>query len=151
MAHTYTNLLIHALFSTQDRRPFLDRELKPKLFAYRAGIMNNLRVKPVLINGPRDHVHLLFVLPAEPVPFGFNGEAESQLLEVDSRALARPALVRLADGIYGVQRQSVEPGEGPAIHLLNKKCTIAKLTYREEVLALLQKHGIEYDPRFGLE
>ncbi len=26
-----------------------------------------------------------------------------------------------------------------------------KITYREGVLALLQKHGIQYDPRFGLE
>ena len=28
MAHTYTNLLIHALFSTKDRKPMADAELK---------------------------------------------------------------------------------------------------------------------------
>jgi hypothetical protein len=29
MAHTYTNILIHALFSTKDRRPWLDYERFP--------------------------------------------------------------------------------------------------------------------------
>jgi hypothetical protein len=32
MAHTYTNLLIHALFSTKDRQSMLDAELKTRLF-----------------------------------------------------------------------------------------------------------------------
>ncbi len=34
MAHTYINLLTHALFSTRDRKPCLDAELKPELFSY---------------------------------------------------------------------------------------------------------------------
>jgi len=63
MAHTYTNLLIHALFSTKDRRPLLDARIKTDLFSYMGGIISQLKGKPVLINGPSDHVHLLFVLP----------------------------------------------------------------------------------------
>ena len=64
MAHTYTNLLTHALFSTKDRQPLLRPEIEWDLYAYRGGIIASLRGKPVLINGPKDHVHLLFVLPA---------------------------------------------------------------------------------------
>jgi REP element-mobilizing transposase RayT len=64
MAHTYTNLLTHALFSTKDRQPLVRPEIKSDLYAYMGGIITNLRGKPVLINGPKDHVHLLFVLPA---------------------------------------------------------------------------------------
>jgi len=32
MAHTYTNILIHALFSTKDRQPWLDAEVREELF-----------------------------------------------------------------------------------------------------------------------
>ncbi len=32
MAHTYTNILIHALFSTKDRPPGLDAEVAAELF-----------------------------------------------------------------------------------------------------------------------
>ena len=63
MAHTYTNLLTHVLFSTKDRQPIIRPEMKSDLYAYMGGIITNLRGKPVLINGPKDHVHLLFVLP----------------------------------------------------------------------------------------
>jgi len=63
MAHTYSNLLVHALFSTKKRAPLLDAELKVELFSYMGGIIAQLRGKPILIGGPKDHVHLLFVLP----------------------------------------------------------------------------------------
>jgi hypothetical protein len=49
MAHTYSNLLVHALFSTKDRAPLLDAELKPQLFSYMGGIIAQLRGKPILI------------------------------------------------------------------------------------------------------
>ena len=46
MAHTYTNLLTHALFSTKDRRPLVRPEIKSDLYAYMGGIIANLRGKP---------------------------------------------------------------------------------------------------------
>ena len=50
MAHTYTNLLTHALFSTKDRQPLIRTEMKSDLYAYLGGIITNLRGKPVQIN-----------------------------------------------------------------------------------------------------
>lgn len=32
MAHTFTSLLAHFIFSTKDRRPYLDAEIRPRLF-----------------------------------------------------------------------------------------------------------------------
>jgi len=64
MAHTFTNIVIHALFSTKQRRPYLDAEMKQELFPYMGGIILKLNGQPLLINGPSDHVHLLFVQPA---------------------------------------------------------------------------------------
>jgi hypothetical protein len=39
MAHTYTILLIHALFSTKDRQPLLRDESNSDLYAYMGGII----------------------------------------------------------------------------------------------------------------
>ncbi len=150
MAHTYTNLLIHALFGTQDRRPFLDPELKPKLFAYRAGIMNHLRVKPVLINGPKDHVHLLFVLP----PSQSLWDLMEKLKANSSKWVHEHWPCRRSFGwqtgytAFSVSQSSLERVRQ---YIFKQALHHRKITYREEVLALLQKHGIEYDPRFGLE
>jgi putative transposase len=39
MPHTYTSVLVHLIFSTKDRRPYLEAEVRPRLFAYMGGIL----------------------------------------------------------------------------------------------------------------
>jgi hypothetical protein len=39
MAHTFTNLLTHVIFSTKDRRPFVNANLKSRLYPYLGGII----------------------------------------------------------------------------------------------------------------
>jgi REP element-mobilizing transposase RayT len=63
MAHTYTNILIHALFSTKDRQSWLTPEIRDEAFCYLGGTINELGGQSLLVNGPRDHVHMLFVQP----------------------------------------------------------------------------------------
>jgi putative transposase len=65
MAHTFTHLLTHIVFSTKDRRPFLDTELKSRLLPYLGGIIRELDGKALIINGPADHVHILASLAAK--------------------------------------------------------------------------------------
>ena len=49
MAHTYTNLLTHLIFSTKDRVPSLDADLKARLFPYLGGI-SDVRVNYMRID-----------------------------------------------------------------------------------------------------
>ena len=63
MSHTYTNILIHALFSTKDRQPWLVPEIREEAFSYLGGAVNALGDQSLTVNGPRDHVHMLFVQP----------------------------------------------------------------------------------------
>ena len=63
MAHTFANLLTHAIFSTKDRQPLISRDLKPELLAYMGGIVRELQGKCVAANSMPDHVHLLLWLP----------------------------------------------------------------------------------------
>jgi REP element-mobilizing transposase RayT len=63
MAHTYTSLLSHIIFSTKGRVPMLDSELKTRLFSYMGGIVRDLGGVALSINGPTDHVHIPASLP----------------------------------------------------------------------------------------
>lgn len=63
MGHTYSNILIHALFSTKDRHPWLREEVRRELFAYLGGTVNKLGGQSLIVNGVADHVHMLFVEP----------------------------------------------------------------------------------------
>ncbi len=150
MAHTFTDLLIHALFSTQERRPLLDDELKPQLFAYLGGIVRNLRGELLLVNGPSDHVHLLLLLPA-PL-------SVSDLIEkvkggssrwVHERWPARSSFAWQTG--YAAFSVSHTDRERIRKYIANQEEHHRRVTYQEEVLTFLKEHEVEYDPRFVFE
>jgi REP element-mobilizing transposase RayT len=63
MAHTYTSLHYHFIFSTKNREPWIRRDIEERLWAYLGGIASQHDLKPILIGGIEDHVHLLVGLP----------------------------------------------------------------------------------------
>ena len=44
MAHTFTNLLTHIIFSTKDRMPTLEPDLKQRLFPYLGSIFRERKI-----------------------------------------------------------------------------------------------------------
>lgn len=59
MAHTYTRLLVHVVFSTKDRAPLITPETEPLLFRYIGGICRSLDSPLLASGGTADHIHLL--------------------------------------------------------------------------------------------
>ena len=56
-------ILVHTVFSTKDRRPFLrDKPLRDELHRYLGGILTHLECQPIIVGGVEDHVHLLCAL-----------------------------------------------------------------------------------------
>lgn len=147
MAHTYTNLLIHALFSTKDRRPLLDTRIKTDLFSYMGGIISQLKGKPVLINGPSDHVHLLFVLPTTLSLADMMEKLKANSSKWAKANSPRGSLFAWQEG-YTAFSVSQSNLERVTEYIAHQEEHHRKLTFQGEVLALLKKHGISYDPRF---
>jgi len=63
MAHSYTKILIHYVFSTKNREKIMTAPLQERLWAYMGGIANGNNMKTLAIGGIEDHVHLLISLP----------------------------------------------------------------------------------------
>src|SRR5262245_23733274 len=62
MATTLTSILVHATFSTKERRPIIPADLLPDLFAYGGGICRDMKSPLLHAGGVEDHVHLLLSL-----------------------------------------------------------------------------------------
>jgi len=62
--HTFHSSLIHCVFSTQDRQPFLATNIRERLWPYLGGIARANEMKALAIGGVSDHMHLLLSLPA---------------------------------------------------------------------------------------
>jgi putative transposase len=147
MAHTYTNVIIHALFSTKDREPLLNTEVKSELLDYLGGAVNRLGGQSLLVNGPADHVHMLFVQPAalpladvmEKVKASSSGWIKRRF--ADCRSFAW----QTGYAAFSVSKSHVERVRqyiaGQVEHHRN-------VSFQEEVVAFLEKQGIKYDPRY---
>ena len=147
MAHTYSNLLVHALFSTKGRTPLLDAELKPELFSYMGGIITQLRGKPLLIGGPKDHVHLLFVLPCSLSVADLMEKVKGNSSKwVKNRWQNRSHYAwQTGYTAFSVSQSNLDSVK---IYIASQEAHHRRITFQEEVLAFLKKHEIAYDPRY---
>src|SRR4051812_9255421 len=64
MAHTYTRLRYHIVFSTKLRHPWIDVPMRPKRHKYLGGGIRDEGGKALIVGGVEDHVHIFAGLPA---------------------------------------------------------------------------------------
>ncbi len=63
MSQSLAKILVHTVFSTKDRRPFLrDKILREEIHHYLGGILARRDCQPIIAGGVEDHVHLLCAL-----------------------------------------------------------------------------------------
>jgi putative transposase len=147
MAQTFTNLLVHCIFSTKGRAPAIHPDIAPKLFAYMGGIVRSIDGVAPLINGVADHVHLLLSLP----PTLCVSDAMRVVKTNSSKWLHEewPAHGEFAwqngYGAFSVSRSNVE---AVSAYIAKQEEHHRRMTFQEELLALLKKHGIDYDERY---
>lgn len=147
MAHTYSNILIHALFSTNNRHPWLKAEVRSELCPYLGGTVNRLCGQSIIVNGVEDHVHMLFVQP----PKVATADVMEKVRASSSGWLKRrwPELEKFAwQTGYAAFSVSKSNAEEVKRYIAGQEQHHEKVTFQEEVVAFLTKHGIDYDPRY---
>ena len=147
MAHTFTHLLTHIVFSTKDRAPLLDAELKPRLFAYMGGIIRELDGQVMLINGPADHVHILTTIPARTSLSDFRRDlkANSSGWVHKEFPARRDFAWQTGYGAFAVSHSNLESVKE---YIRNQEEHHHKLTFKEEFEAFLKRHEMAYDERY---
>jgi REP element-mobilizing transposase RayT len=71
MPQSLTKLYAHLIFSTKNRHPFLDADIRPRVYAYLATVIRSLDSPWVVVGGVADHVHILFDMVKTHVPVEF--------------------------------------------------------------------------------
>ena len=62
MGNTFSCLNVHCVFSTKERIPILNPEVRERLWPYLGGIAKQNGIQPECIGGVADHVHVLLSL-----------------------------------------------------------------------------------------
>jgi putative transposase len=63
MPQSLSKVVLHMIFSTKNREPWLDRDVRPRMHAYLATICRDLGGEIVHVGGVADHVHIITTLP----------------------------------------------------------------------------------------
>ena len=147
MAHTFTDLLTHAVFSTFGRAPFLSEAMRSDVHAYIGGILRELHAVPIAIGGTADHVHLLARLPAEM--------AVADCLRVvkanSSRWLKEKWPQRRSFAWqrgYGAFSVSESKKGIVTRYIQNQAEHHRRISFQEEFLELLKNHGIAFEEQY---
>ncbi len=62
MPGSLSRILLHIVFSTKNREPWLDGEIRPRAFGYLAEVGRDLGCEVYRVGGTADHVHLAVLL-----------------------------------------------------------------------------------------
>ncbi|HEY3391564.1 MAG TPA: transposase [Lacipirellulaceae bacterium] len=62
MAQSLSNVILHLVFSTKNRRPWIGVEIETELFKYLAGTLRDIKCPSQKIGGADDHIHIACTL-----------------------------------------------------------------------------------------
>ena len=147
MPGTFTNLLYHAIWSTKNREPLLTDDWRSNMHGYIVGIGDALKVKTIQIGGVEDHVHWLCKAPAalSCSELMQKVKANSSKWANEERKLRSRFEWQIGYAAFSVSKSLI-----PAVanYIANQAEHHRKFDYKRELIALLEKHGVEYDERY---
>ena len=148
MPQSFSAVYIHLVFSTKDRRPHLrGKETRDSLHAYLGRISKELECPPICVGGVEDHVHLLsrfgrtvtqaeWVKELKRVSNGWLKTQGSDCADFEWQG-------GYAD--FSVSKSGLGPVE---TYIANQAEHHRKMTFQDELRALLRKHEIVWDERY---
>jgi putative transposase len=147
MSHSYSNLLSHVVFSTKDRQPLIDAEMKPRLLGYINGIVNEGGGKVLSLNAMPDHLHMLWELPPTLALSDSTRvvKTNSSRWVHETWGSQKPFAWQTGYGAFSVSRSNVS---AVATYIESQESHHRRRTFQEEFIELLVKHGIDYDPKY---
>lgn len=150
MPGTYSQILLHIVFSTKHREPWIESGIAERLYPYLGGIIRTEGGVLYDIGGVEDHVHLyLRWKPDKPVSDLMRKAKSGSSLWIHETF---PALRAFA-WQEGYSAFSVSKSQEDAVkrYIATQEEHHKKESFKSELLRLLRAHGIEFDERYVFE
>jgi REP element-mobilizing transposase RayT len=147
MPQSLTKLCAHLVFSTKNREPYLDEEIRPRVHAYLATIVRNLDSPWVVVGGVADHVHILFDMGKlhAPVEFVERVKRESSKFAKTLGPRYKSFYWQRGYGIFSVGPANRDEAEA---YVRNQEEHHRTRSYQEEFRAMLERYGVPYDEQY---
>ncbi len=147
MGSTFYSLHYHVVFSTKERRPFVRANWRQHLHEYLGGTVRGLGGVAEEVGGVEDHVHLLLSLKTTDAP----AEVVRELKKASSvwAAEKHEPVFSWQEG-YSIFTASWTHVPVVRRYIAGQEAHHRKTTFVDELKRLLEKNGVQYDPKYLL-
>jgi putative transposase len=147
MGHTHTSSLFHYVFSTKHREKIIGPALQERLWPYMGGIAREHGMKALEIGGMEDHIHMLLSLPATITL----AKAVQLIKGGSSKWVNENSFLRgrfewqEGYGAFSIGKSQIDD---TVAYIRSQTEHHRGRTFKEEYVAFLKAHDIEYDERY---
>jgi len=144
MPQSLSSILIHLIFSTKNREPFITPEVEPELHPYLASIFRAMKSPSLAIDGTADHVHILFSLSRIVTVAKLVEEVKTESSKwIKTKGPAfRNFHWQKGYGAFSIGQSNVT---GLKRYIRSQKQHHKRISFQDEYRKFLASYGIEYD------
>jgi len=147
MPGTYSQLLLHIVFSTKRRERWITPEVADRLYPYIGGIVRAEKGVLYDIGGVEDHVHLYLRWRPDAAVSDLMRTVKSRSSKWMHGTFPELGAFAWQEG-YSVFSVSKSQEEAVKSYIANQSRHHSKEDFNSELLRLLRAHGIEFDERY---
>jgi REP element-mobilizing transposase RayT len=148
MPQSLAAVYLHLVFSTKERRLFLqDRAMREELHKYIGGVSKTLECAPIRIGGVEDHVHVLarFGRTLSIAEWVKELKRLSSIWVHERGPLHAGFQWQNGYGVFSVSRSKLDD---VTAYVEGQEDHHRRMSFQDELRAMLRKHGMEYDERY---
>jgi len=147
MPQSLSKVILHVIFSTKSREPWLNEDVRPRVHAYPATVCRDLGADLVQVGGAADHVHIVTTLPRTV--------SQAELIEQIKKTSSK--WIKALDARYrgffwqrGYGAFSVSPSQLDAVfrYIESQQEHHRTRRFQEEYRELLRRHDVAFDERY---
>ena len=147
MPQSLSSILIHLIFSTKNRKPFLTPEIDVELYPYMASIFKAMKSPALVINGTSDHIHTLLSLSRV---VSIADVVEEVKTESSKWIKTKGREFRRFQWQSGYGAFSIGQSQVPSVkrYIARQKENHRRVTFQDEYRKFLNAYEIKYDERY---
>lgn len=145
MPQSLSQIIVHTVFSTKNRTPWLNEQLQPEVFSLLSSLLKGRGHTPILVGGRIDHVHLLY------------GLSRTQTVARTIEDVKVPSTKWLKDSIpdfswqngYGAFSLGYTSIDSALAYIKNQNEHHKVVSFKDEFRRLCEEHGVSLDERYA--
>ena len=147
MAQSFHQIYIHVVFSTKNRKPYLDDSIRSRVHAYLATVARDQGCPFVHVGGVEDHVHLLMELGKDSSPVTLIGKIKQESSKFIKTLGPQYSEFYWQKG-YGAFSIGAPQKKVVVQYIDGQVEHHQKRSFMDELRGFLKKYGIDYDERY---